>query len=143
MNKQQNWLLSLKRSRRRVQNLLEQIAMLQAQATKITAVLDDIGGGSSHNVDGFERTLARLIDKKNELNALINEQFDIQEQVEKSIEKVPDETQRTILYERYVLEKQFEQISEHVKLSIRRTFTLHGYGLLKVKVPQDNDNIIT
>lgn len=126
------YLSRYRRSLRRIDDLQQQVMMLDAQATKVTAALNDIGGGRANRTDGFETTLTRLIDKKNELVQRMQQLLDVEQEVEDAIARVRDEDQRDVLFKRYVLCQRFADIADDLNITERQAYHLHGLGLLDV-----------
>lgn len=140
MNDAKWYLSGYKRCRRHAEDMLEQIAFLNAQATKVTQVLHDDVVSSTRRVDGLESTIARLIDKKDELQAKVEEMMDLQEEIEETISRVPNESQREVLFKRYILCYTYDKIAEEMECTERNVHKLHGFGLLVVQKVLENEH---
>lgn len=139
MNNAKWFLSSYKRCRRRVDDLLDQIAEINAQATKVTQIMRDDGSSGTRRTDGLASTIARLMDKKDELQAEIDEMMQQQQTVEDTIKRVGNSMQKQVLHKRYVLCQGYEQIAEDMGITERYAFKLHGFGLLAVQAIRERE----
>lgn len=111
---------------------LEQLAKLRALSTSIPA---PSGGGSSGSPsDRTGNITAKIIDMENEINAKIDRLVDLQKEIEAIIEAVEDSRYRTILTERYINRKKWEDIADILHIDLRWLYVLHGRALNEIKI---------
>ncbi|MGN0577936.1 MAG: DUF1492 domain-containing protein [Ruminiclostridium sp.] len=111
---------------------LEQLAKLRALSTSIPA---PSGGGSSGSPsDRTGNITAKIVDMENEFNAKIDRLVDLQKKIETTIEAVEDSRYRTILTERYINRKKWEDIADILHIDLRWLYVLHGRALNEIKI---------
>jgi len=112
---------------------MENIEQIMALATKVTATLDGdrVQSGKSDKVGNAAITLALMRDDaEKRVTGLRQTMADI----EGTIDAINDDRYRLVLYQRYILNKKWEQIAVDVAYDYRYVLELHGRALQKVKV---------
>ena len=110
---------------------LDHLTELRAMAERITPVYGGSGGGA-HEDDKLGAAVARIIDMENRVSDRIEHLEAADRAVTKAIDAVDDETQRTVLYERYINGKTFEKIAVEMSYCWRQTIRIHGAALQAV-----------
>lgn len=118
---------------------LDEIDRLNALVEVRAASYREKLGSYTPNPDQRYDVVARIIDRKAELDAQIHRMLDAQEQIREAIARVGDRTLRSILQLRYLMCMDFDSIAEEVNYSVRRIFTLHIKALEALSVPDDFD----
>ena len=109
---------------------LEQIEILYAQATKITAVLSDTPKvKSSEEQDKLAATVAKIVDLKKGLRDEIEEYIELKEEAIKLIDSMSDGRHRLVLTYRYINGKTWEEIAVEMHYTYKWVHVLHGQAL--------------
>jgi DNA-directed RNA polymerase specialized sigma subunit len=119
---------------RRAAAALDHLHELQSMATRITPLYGGEGGGGQHQ-SGDEK-MQNAVDKIIEAKNRVSDELEMLEATEREVVGMinsVDEPFRTLLYERYINAKTFEQIAVSMSYSWRQTIRLHGRALLAVK----------
>lgn len=106
---------------------------LRAMAERITPNYAATGGGSCGVSDRLGAAVAKIIDAEAVVDAEIELLIATERDIQNAIDKVNDETLRTLLYERYINGKTWEQIAVQMNYGYRRVTQLHGKALNAVK----------
>lgn len=105
---------------------------LRSMASRITPKYGGEGGGSNQSGDKLGAAVARIIEAENRLSDELEMLEATEREVIGTINSV-EEPFRTLLYERYINAKTFEQIAVSMSYSWRQTIRLHGTALMAVK----------
>lgn len=127
----QQYQYSVKRARAALDHLHE----LQSMATRITPLYCGEGGGGQHQ-SGDEKMMNavdKIIEAKNRVSDELEMLEATEREVVKTINGVQDGTLSTLLYERYINGKTWEQIAVLMNYTYRRVTQLHGKALNAVK----------
>lgn len=87
------------------------------------------GGEGNRTADKFANYAAYAA----EIDSRIDDLFQIKQEIDQAIEKVENTTYRTLLIERYINFKKWEQIAVDMDYSYVHIVRLHGKALQKVK----------
>ena len=98
--------------------LLEELAELRSRAEGLTRVLNGMPGAPSDG-GALPRAVESIVEKQKELEHQAEQCNVIRSEVEKTIEQTENETDREILYRRYIIGQRFEQISVAMHLEYR------------------------
>lgn len=88
------------------------------------------GGEGNRTADKFANYAAYAA----EIDSRIDDLFQIKQEIDQAIEKVENTTYRTLLIERYINFKKWEQIAVDMDYSFRQITRLHGEALKKIKM---------
>lgn len=113
--------------RKRIEQYKNKLRELEAIATKQTAVINDQPKGS----DGSDKRIDAIMDMVSitkELNDLICESAQITMQIEKAIARLP-EREQSVVWARYVEDKEFEQIAVDMSYSWQHIHRIHANAL--------------
>lgn len=105
---------------------------LRAMAERITPNYGGIGGSSHTACDALGETVAKLVDAE----ARVDAEIELLIATERAVGRVIDavrEPYRTLLYERYINGKTWEQIAVCMNYNYRWVLRLHGRALATVK----------
>ena len=117
---------------REIDALLEEQrrALELATATTSAPQEDKVQGGEGNRTaDKFANYAAYAA----EIDSRIDDLFQIKQEIDQAIEKVENTTYRTLLIERYINFKKWEQIAVDMDYSYVHIVRLHGKALQKVK----------
>lgn len=117
---------------KRIAAASEHIMELRAMAERITPQYGSSGGGSHSTGDKLGAAVARIIDAENRVSDELELLEATEREVVSTISAVQDATLSTLLYERYVNGKTWEQIAVQLNYSWRQTCRLHGVALAEV-----------
>lgn len=106
---------------------------LRAMAERITPNYGSSGGGGKQTGDKLGVAVARLVDAESR----VSDELELLEATERdvisTIGKITDGTLHTLLYERYINGKTWEQIAVIMCYSYRQITRMHGSALIAVK----------
>ena len=111
---------------------MDHLEELKSMATRITPNYDGEGGGTHQDGDKLGAAVASIIEAKSRVSDELEMLCATEREVIDTINKVKDTTLNTLLYERYINGKTFEQIAVQLNYSWRQTCRLHGAALEKV-----------
>lgn len=84
---------------------------------------------SVSNDASYVRQIEKIIDLENDIDSLINEYTDLKHRIIGQLHDLNSIDQIRVLYKRYVLGENFEQIAVDLNFSIRNVYKIHGRGL--------------
>lgn len=113
---------------------LEALQMLDAQATKATAVLTGMPHSPNRGTSSLEATICKIIDLQEEINRDVYRLVSIKEEIKDSIAKIDNTDYRVILEKRYILGKKWEEIAVELGYELRWVHRLHRKALEQIKV---------
>ncbi len=117
----------------RIESKLTQIESLRGLAARVTSVFSDMPHSSTPDNQRLEKTVAEIIDLKNEINSNIRELLVLKNDITAMINVIPDIRQRTILEMRYLNFMTWKQIATKIDCDVRHIYRLHGQALVKIK----------
>lgn len=117
----------------RAEAAMDHLEELRAMATRITPYYSAEGGGTHQAGDKLGAAVARILDAESR----VSDELEMLEATEReiicTISKLTDGTLRTLLYERYINGKTWEQIAVQMNYTYRRVTQLHGKALEKIR----------
>lgn len=124
------------RLNQRINSKLEQIQSLRELATKCTPFLT--GMPKSPNQDGslMADTVLKIIDLEKELQKDIDRLVDLKKEIMAVVKAVVNMECQTLLEQRYLCFKSWEQIAGDMGYNVRHVYRLHDEALQKVVVPK-------
>ena len=105
--------------------------MLKSMAERTTTVLT--GLPKSKDSKGFEYYTDKLIDLQDEINGDIARCVNARRKAQEAINKVENETYRTLLEYRYLCGKTLEEIAELMNYEPRNTYYLYKKALFAIQ----------
>lgn len=124
------------RLNQRINSKLEQIQSLRELATKCTPFLT--GMPKTPNQDGslMADTVLKIIDLEKELQKDIDRLVDLKKEIMAVVKAVDNMECQTLLEQRYLCFKSWEQIAVDMGYNVRHVYRLHDEALQKVVVPK-------
>lgn len=127
------YLLQYRDAVRRATAAQDHLDELRAMAERITPNYGGSGGGTHQTGDKLGAAVAKLVDAESR----VSDELELLEATERevigTIDKITDGTLHTLLYERYINGKTWEQIAVALNYSYRQTTRMHGAALIAVK----------
>ena len=131
--------MATKQYLQQIYQIHRRVMHLQAQREQIRAEMYSIGSPSgkmdadkvqtSMSGDNMLRLIAKVDEVERGIVAEMEELLELQHRITREIEQLPNEQQRDVLFQRYVLFKKWEQIAVDMNYTIRRVYQLHGEAL--------------
>ena len=124
------------RLNQRINSKLEQIQSLRELATKCTPFLT--GMPKTPNQDGslMADTVLKITDLEKELQKDIDRLVDLKKEIMAVVKAVDNMECQTLLEQRYLCFKSWEQIAVDMGYNVRHVYRLHDEALQKVVVPR-------
>ena len=113
----------------RINSKLEQVSVLHIMATKATSTLSDVPPSGSRNVQQIEDIICKIVDLENTINADIDQLVDLKVEITATVQRMDNLAYRTILEQRYLCYKTWEQIATNMGYDVRWLHRLHGKAL--------------
>lgn len=118
----------------RARAALEHLEELESIATRVTPLYGGEGGGQHQSGDEkMCNAVNKIIEAKNRVSDELETLEATDREIIGTIDKVTDGTLHTLLYERYINGKTWEQIAVMMNYTYRRVTQLHGKALNAVK----------
>lgn len=140
MNRQQtaakNYLMRAYRVDQRIENKLEQIALLNDLAAKATVTYSDMPRNPNSGQSRLEDVIVKIIDIKTEIHADMLELVDLKKEIMDCIKKVEDSELQLILELRYLSYMGWEKVAGELGYGIDNVFKLHRKALDFIEVPE-------
>lgn len=127
------YLLQYRDAVRRAAAAQDHLDELRAMAERITPNYGGSGGGTHQTGDKLGAAVARLVDAESRVSDELEMLEATEREVIGTIDKITDGTLHTLLYERYINGKTWEQIAVALNYSYRQTTRMHGAALIAVK----------
>lgn len=129
------YLSQYKSAEMEIEEILERLAVLRSRAERITPTYGGNGGGSpNRNVSKIPEIVEKIIEEEERNGKRVDTLMRLQEEIQNTISRVPDNTCRNLLIMRYISCKSFEQISVSMNYSYWHiTHYLHPKALSMVK----------
>lgn len=118
-----------------VDQLLRERERWQARALRMTAGYSKApGGGGSGRA--LEHAACQVADIEAEIDRAVGRAQDERSRIRAAIDRVQDSRMRDVLRYHYLDGMVFEAIAERMHYSIRRVYSLHGFGLEALELPE-------
>lgn len=117
----------------KIDSKLEELARLNALATKVTVVMEGEVVSRTRNSDTMGDTIAKIIAMQEEINTLIDSYADRKAYFSKIIDSLNNAMQIRVLYGHYYVGKSFQQIADELGYSRRNICYIHGDALRSVE----------
>ena len=114
--------------KRNINQLEDRLLELETQATKITSTITDEPKNSSSNGDKISNIVIKIIDVKYKINSQLQRSYQILEEIENTIEKLP-ERERYLMRSKYIEGKTWEQIAVDMNYSWMHIHRIHSKAL--------------
>lgn len=120
----------------RIDSKIDQIASLNALATKCTSAIT----GMPHNPSSSQSTMADAVCKIIDLQELLKKDLsalvDLKREIMGVINALENDEDKTVLEKRYLCFQTFEQIAVDMGFSIDNIFKIHCRALKRIAIPQ-------
>lgn len=117
---------------REIHILQEQVKDLEEKAESISHMS---GSSNSSAFDKIGKTVARLVDTKNEIISMIDNLLALKKEIEGVIAELENPKYSQILTLRYINGKKWENIAQIMHMDLRWVHRLHGRALQKIQIP--------
>lgn len=117
---------------REIHILQEQVKDLEEKAESISHMS---GSSNSSAFDKIGKTVARLVDTKNEIISMIDRLLALKKEIEGVIAELENPKYSQILTLRYINGKKWENIAQIMHMDLRWVHRLHGRALQKIQIP--------
>lgn len=118
---------------REIHILQEQVKDLEEKAESISHMSGSSNGSAS---DKIGKTVARLVDTKNEIISMIDRLLTLKKEIEGVIAELENPKYSQILTLRYINGQKWENIAQITNYSYKQVCRLHGKALLQIKIPK-------
>lgn len=119
----------------RIDSKIDQIASLEALATKCTSTLTGMPRNPSPSQSPMADAVCKIIDLQELLRKDMSALVDKKREIMGVINALENDEYKTLLEKRYLCFMTFEQISVNMGYSMQHTFRLHDKALKKIIVP--------
>lgn len=129
--KAKEYLKKLKRLDTFINQKIEELGALRCSSTSIGSIdysKERVQTSPSGDAP-FVKTISRMIDLEEEINAEIDSFIDTKHQIINQIQGLPDVKHIELLYKKYVQFKNFETIAVEMNYTYQYVVELHGYAL--------------
>ena len=116
----------------RVNSLCDELAKWRSLAERITPVLSDMPKGSGG--DRLPRTVEKIIELEQELDAQIDQMIDTRREIEKAVAAVDDQRLRDVLEQHYIRGLTWGDVAQIMKIDTRWVYRLHIKALQKLTI---------
>lgn len=113
----------------RIEAKLEQISVLHALAAKATSTLTDVPPNGTRNVQQMEDIICKIVDLEKEINEDINRLVDLKFDIMSIIKAIGNLIYQTLLEQRYLCFRTWEQIAIDMGYDSRWVHRLHSKAL--------------
>ena len=120
----------------RINCKIEQVSSLHNLATKANSTLTDMPGSPNRNIHRMEDIIVKIVDLENEINQDIDMLVDLKSEIMQVIKKVDDLELQTLLEQRYLNFRTWEQIAVDMGYNVRHLYRMHDKALKAVIVPK-------
>lgn len=118
----------------RINCKIEQVSSLHNLATKANSTLTDMPGSPNRNIHRMEDIIVKIVDLENEINQNIDMLVDLKSEIMQVIKKVDDLELQTLLEQRYLNFRTWEQIAVDMGYNVRHLYRMHDKALKAVIV---------
>jgi regulator of replication initiation timing len=113
----------------RINSKLEQVTSLRDLAAKATMTFSDMPHNAVRNSHSRERIIDKILDLESEINADIDDLVDLKREMVQLIKRIENSEYQTLLEQRYLCFKSWEQIAVDMGYELRYLHKLHGRAL--------------
>ena len=122
----------------RINSKIEEVARLREMAMSISSPILGDKVQTSRSTDApFVRSLEKIIDLEEIIDAEIDTLVCLKKQIRTVVEGVQNTDERLVLRYRYIHNCTWEQIGNELNADARTIRRWHGDALLKVKIPEN------
>lgn len=125
-----DWLDQYRDLNREIDRELEELSRWRSRAEQITPDTSGIPGGGSE--DRIQTAIEKICEIENQIKDKIDRLISLRQEIERTIDAVPDSRYREVLRRKYIDGCTFEQIAEKMDRSDRWVKYLHKCALRQV-----------
>lgn len=112
-----------------IKNKVEEINQLRDMACSISVSLKEVNVQSSGEPDKMGSLVSKIADEEVALAESIEHSFQKKREITQQIEMITNTNQYRVLYNRYVLCKNWKTITSEMECSFRGAMSIHGRAL--------------
>lgn len=143
MKNAKEYLSKVYRIDQRIESKIEQVASLNALATKATSTITDMPGSATRNIHSMEDVIAKIIDLQESINNDIDCLVDLKAEVTAMIKKIDNLEYQTVLEQRYLCFTAWEQIAININYGVQNVFRYHRLALAEMdKLFEELDSVL-
>ena len=120
----------------RIDSKIDQVASLNALATKCTSTITGMPHNPNHGQSTMADAIAKIVDLQAEINRDIDTLVDLKREIVTAIKAVENPEFQTILEKRYLCYQSREQIAVEMSYDLRWLYRMHNRALAEIKVPE-------
>lgn len=124
----------------RINSKADQVASLNALATKCSATLTGMPRNPNIATSTMADTVAKIIDLQAEINRDINRLVDLKREIVTAIKSIDNTEYQTLLEKRYLCFLTWEKIAVDMGYSLTHTFRLYDEAIKKIIVPLKDES---
>jgi len=118
----------------RINSKIEQVQSLRDLATKASSTLTHAPNSSTKNIHRMEDVITKMLDLESEINCDLVQLVDLKREIVTIIKNVESLELQTLLEQRYLCFKTWEQIAVDLHFDLRWVHRLHKKALDKVAI---------
>lgn len=120
----------------RINSHIEEAARLREMAMNLRSPSLEPNYDASHSTEApFIRSLEKVLELEEHINAEVDELVELKAQIHRVIEMVGDANERMVLHYRYIEGHAWDDIAKAMNLSSRTVYRIHSSALKKFQVP--------
>ena len=123
---------------RNIRRMEEEKERCRQRALHITPSYEPMITGSGGTSDRVGQAIEKMARCEEKIIAEIDKLYDLREEIEAVIGAVPDPVQRELLERKYIQLQSLKLIAEEMGYSEDHIKHMHGWALLKIKIPKDD-----
>lgn len=116
----------------RINATLDEIEHIHALRTKITSTLKECTSGGGGTDDRRADATVRLMELETRLKRQVESYAQLTEVTISTINWLRSDTQREVMYRRYILSKTFPKIAEELDMDVDSIYHIHGRALRNI-----------
>ncbi len=116
----------------RIDSKIDQIASLNALATKCTSAITGMPHHSSSSASAMADAIGKIVDLQELLKKDLAALVDLKREIMEVIDSIGNDEYKTILEKRYLCFQKWEKISVDMKYSIQHTYKIHDLALEEI-----------
>lgn len=121
---------------KRIDSKIQEMAQMNALATRVTSVYCDVPPSGTRNVHRMEDTITKILDYEKMIDCEIDRLVNLRKEIHSVIDAVDNPEYRTLLDMRYLKFSTWEQIAVELGYHIRYIHKIHNRALLECEIPK-------
>ena len=124
----------------RIDSKIEQVASLNALATKCTSTITGMPRNPSSSTSTMADTVCKIINLQVEINRDIDALVELKREIIGVIKAVDNPEYQTLLEKRYLCFLHWEQIAVDMNYSMQHVHRMHSAALKEIVVPEKDES---